>query len=222
MCFSATASFAASGVLMAVGTMSIIQAKSNELKWLSSITILFGIQHLAEGIVWTHLDKNTLAEIFPFSRNLFLFIAWTIWPIYIPWVFSHFVKTTINKRIIHIILASGVFIGITSGYSLLTQTITTNIDHHHILYQWRFSNNLGTLRDIIYVVCALLPPFLTGNRKLYILGIANLLMFIYTIVLMRDYLISIWCFLAAISSIIIYLIVRKTNYSDNKHYVSQS
>lgn len=208
MCFSASASFIASGVLIGASALSYKQASTTESKWLATIPFVFGVQQLAEGMIWLNLDKNLFPETFPFSRNFFLFIAWIVWPSYIPLIFRKFITNSRFRSLSTALLTGGITISIINSYTLFTQPIEVNIDGHHILYEWTSPLKLGFTISIIYVICTLVPPFLTENRKLYLLGAAHVIMFAVTYILMRDYLVSVWCFLAAISSGIIYWIIR--------------
>jgi hypothetical protein len=53
MCFSAEASFAAGGLLIAGGVVSTVKLKpARKSLALASIPIIFGIHQLSEGVVW--------------------------------------------------------------------------------------------------------------------------------------------------------------------------
>ncbi len=53
MCFSATASFTASGILAAVGLLSIAKARTLPMRIFASTPLLFAIQQASEGVLWT-------------------------------------------------------------------------------------------------------------------------------------------------------------------------
>lgn len=211
MCFSATASFTAAGILIGSGIAAFSRAETRPEKLLSGISLIFGAQQLAEGIVWLNLDKELFVNAYPLSRNLFLFIAWMIWPVYIPIVFRQFTRSSKLRSISAMLVTAGLLISLGNGFSLLYQDVFVSIQNHHILYEWTSPRKLGLITGIVYVICTLLPPFLTGNRYLYLLGTAHIIMFVITYMIMREYLVSVWCFLAAVSSGMIYWIISRTN-----------
>ena len=52
MCFSASASFIAGTSLSAVGVAALRNTKARSEQPLAAIPLLFGIQQLAEGVIW--------------------------------------------------------------------------------------------------------------------------------------------------------------------------
>ena len=58
MCFSAPASFIASGGLVAIGGVSLVAANKED-KILAAIPFLFGVQQFFEGIQWLYLNSGS-------------------------------------------------------------------------------------------------------------------------------------------------------------------
>ena len=63
MCFSASASFIASGGLAALGGVSFVSAKKKD-KVLAVIPIMFSIQQFCEGIQWLYLNSGSSSPVF--------------------------------------------------------------------------------------------------------------------------------------------------------------
>ena len=82
MCFSASASFIASGGLAALGGVSFVSAKKKD-KVLAVIPIMFSIQQFCEGIQWLYLNSGSSSPVFGY---LFLLFAFILWPIYVPFM----------------------------------------------------------------------------------------------------------------------------------------
>ena len=74
MCFSAPASFIASGGLAVLGGVSFVTAKKED-KILAAIPILFAIQQFCEGIQWIYLNSGSSSLI---AGYLFLFFAFIL------------------------------------------------------------------------------------------------------------------------------------------------
>jgi len=88
MCFSASASFTASAVLMPLGLYSAHVARSTQQKDyipLALTPFFFGVQQLIEGLVWTGIDKGKIEPLTSLASLGFLFFAYCFWMIWIPW-----------------------------------------------------------------------------------------------------------------------------------------
>ena len=72
MCFSATASFAASAVLITAGGASLSLAKPHQ-RLFAAMPLLFGIQQAIEGLQWLQLDKGESSLLAGYG---FLFFAY--------------------------------------------------------------------------------------------------------------------------------------------------
>lgn len=216
MCFSASASFAASGLLIGASWAAHKSATSPADKTLSFIPGVFGIQQAIEGVLWLALENGEYNTLIKSVTIAFLAIAWVVWPIFIPWVFSKFTFRPISKKINTIIFFLGLTVGTYNAFSLATVIPYSEIDGNHILYRWHEFREYGDIIGVFYVTCALIPPFLTSNRKLMILGSVHAIMFAFSYIFMTKYLISVWCFLAAVSSIIIFAIIYSQRKSANK------
>ena len=69
MCFSASASFTASAVLMPLGLYSVHIARSNNQPHFVPLALtpfFFGVQQLVEGLEWTGIDNGSSG---PFSEG---------------------------------------------------------------------------------------------------------------------------------------------------------
>ncbi|MDE2298640.1 MAG: hypothetical protein KGK18_10785, partial [Burkholderiales bacterium] len=83
MCFSATASIAAGGFLLGVGTMTLKTARSARQVPFAAIPLLFAIQQLSEGVIWwtfSH-DAPLLNGV---MTHVYSFFSHVLWPVYIP------------------------------------------------------------------------------------------------------------------------------------------
>lgn len=59
-----------------------------------------------------------------------------------------------------------------------------------------------------YVVATILPLFVSGKRRVHVFGVVVLLAYAVTQYFFSAYLVSVWCFFAAIASAVIWWIVR--------------
>lgn len=72
MCFSAEASFIASGGLAVIGGVSLVMAKKED-KLLAVIPLLFSVQQAFEGVQWLYLDSGSSSLLAGYGFLLLLF-----------------------------------------------------------------------------------------------------------------------------------------------------
>lgn len=88
MCFSASASFTASAVLMPLGLYSAHITRSNRQPNylpLALTPFFFGVQQFIEGLEWTGIDHGKVEPLTSLAGLGFLFFAYCFWMIWIPW-----------------------------------------------------------------------------------------------------------------------------------------
>jgi hypothetical protein len=210
MCFSASASFGASITLGAIGVLSTKAAVTMPQKGFASIPFLFAIQQFAEGGIWLALQNPQIemsAVWTPILKNVFLIFAWIICPFFIPFVVSFLESDQKKRRLLKAMSVSGAMISASLIYILLVSDITPVIKGYHIAYER--SNALPgiLLLGAIYIVHLLVPFFISSTRKLWYLGVTNFISLIIAQVLFTTAFISVWCFLAALSSALIYWLI---------------
>jgi hypothetical protein len=207
MCFSATASLVSSSVLLTTGGLVYKNSKSRENRTLTVVPLIFGVQQLIEGFLWVCLQNPDYSAFSKYFTFLFLTIAWVVWPMIIPVIFSGYTKVFLLRLFSNLLLAIGIMVAIFNAYSLVADFPYAEIQDHHILYHWSEFRVFAGVIGYLYVAATLLPPFLTNKKPLWVLGLANTVMFLISYFFMTRYLISIWCFFAALCSMIILGIV---------------
>ena len=80
MCFSASASFAASGVLSVVGAVSLTKAERNE-RLFAAVPLIFAAQQAIEGALWISPVESACQIGWGYG---FLGFAYVVWPVYVP------------------------------------------------------------------------------------------------------------------------------------------
>ncbi|MFC2034393.1 DUF6629 family protein, partial [Chloroflexota bacterium] len=84
MCFSATASFIASGALIASGVATARISKPKFAVPLSMFPIVFAIHQFIEGLLWLN-HRGFLSDNYRFlAVYTYLMIAYVFWPIFVP------------------------------------------------------------------------------------------------------------------------------------------
>lgn len=110
MCFSASASFAAAGVLTVVGLLTIPQVRKKEYVMVAAVPFLFAVQQTAEGIVWRTMKNPDYKNIYMVSVYIFLAFALSIWPLWLPVSLWLCEKSDRRKKILGLLSGMGAII----------------------------------------------------------------------------------------------------------------
>ncbi|MFY0643520.1 MAG: hypothetical protein JXR19_03565 [Bacteroidia bacterium] len=215
MCFSATASFASSAVLITVGVVSMKKAKGTAYRPIAGIACLFGLQQFTEGFVWLGLQHDSFASLLNMSALGFLIFAWIVWPMYIPYAMMHPEKIGKRKQWMKVFLGTGLVVTLALVYILTTKGFTPEIRGHSIHYNVAFKSFLTGPFSILYLMCAIVPPFISSGRMVWLLGGTTLCSFLIARFFYLEHLLSVWCFFAALGSAFVLLAVHLNTKKDN-------
>jgi hypothetical protein len=214
MCFSAGASFAASGVLAVAGVIAIKEAKFTSKLGLAAMPFLFSIQQFSEGMVWTAFTKPGYENFAHQATIFFLIFAKVVWPVWVPVSILMIEKKTLNKRLLLVLSFMGAMVSVYELYYILTSSVSASIDCNHILYNVIVPENTSTLITALYLISTVIPAFVSSLKKTNLLGIVLVISLIVSQLFYENTLVSVWCFFASILSIIIIYILyelRKEN-----------
>lgn len=171
--------------------------------------MLFGLQQFSEGLVWLSFDHPAWEAWREPSTYAFLFFAQVIWPLWIPLSVWLMEPDRSRKKVLGYMLWLG---GLTSAYMLyclLAYEVSAVAQEGHIRYTLHFP--ALELRRVLYGLSTVIPLFVSSLRGMRILAAAILASFLISRFFYLHYVISVWCFFAAILSIMIYftLVVNK-------------
>ena len=209
MCFSATASFVSGSVLTVAGAISLSSAKKNNQKLFAAIPMIFGIQQFLEGLLWLVLPDPTNKEAIRLFTLLFLFFAQVVWPLWVPlsvWVYEEDVK---RKNTLFIFLIIGIIVAGYLAFCILNFDVAAVMKEHHIQYQLSFIQKIVPISGWLYFVTTVIPPFISTCHRMRILGTIIFLSYVVSKIYFNDYLISVWCFFAAVLSVLVILVIRQ-------------
>lgn len=209
MCFSASASFGASAVLSVIGVTTIKKAKSADQIPFACIPFIFAFQQFSEGFVWLSLSGTDFASVEKISTYTFLFFAQIFWPLWVPVSITLLEKNSRRKNILKIFIGIGALVSAYFAHRLVLYGAQANIDGHHVAYKQVYPDSLNHLADMLYGVATLVPTFISKTKRVWIFGLAVLVSYIVTYFVYTNFILSVWCFLSAIISLIIYLIINK-------------
>lgn len=211
MCFSASASFGASIVLGSLGIATLKKARQSLPVPFAAIPLLFAVQQFSEGLLWIGLSDPAHAAWRYFPVYIFLVFAQIIWPSWIPFSVLLIEKNQIRKRILTLLLMLGLAISLYLSYCLFVYDVSAEIRQGHIHYTLHFPLSLTWISGVIYFIPTVISLFASGMKRMWILGLAILTSFVATQLFFEDYVISVWCFFAAVLSVIVLWIISQMN-----------
>lgn len=210
MCFSATASFGASAILGAIGAVAIVKAKTNPQRVFATTPLIFSIQQFTEGLLWLSLKDPGLAANQQLLTYIYLVFAMAAWPCWIPLSVRLLEKDNARKKILNILLATGMIVTIVVILVLSLYPVKVMPMHHHLHYEFTFppvAKGLIGVFSVLYILATVISPFLSGIRRMKWLGIVFLASYLVAVIFFNGFVVSVWCFLAALLSFVVLWII---------------
>ena len=203
MCFSATASFVAGGVLSIGGVAAVSQTKKRKVLPLASIPLLFGIQQAVEGVVWLSFSTPLVNTVATYAYTT---IANVVWPIYTPLAVLAVETNPARRRLLYGLSMIGFVLGVYLLDFIYVAPVTSHIVNCSIDYG--FGHQFPRALLAVYVVVTCGSFFVASNKILNVFGAVLLASFVIAGWFYTQTFFSVWCFFAAILSIIIFWYVK--------------
>ena len=211
MCFSATASFAVGAALITAGTVAFKKAKDPKLLPFAGIPLIFGIQQVSEGFVWISLQNEQFAHWQYPSILVFLLFAQVVWPAYVPFAIRMMEEKQVRKTALSIITVIGVGVAVYLGIGILFYPIDANTKAYHIQYELSSQKEMLFNSQVFYFTATVVSAFVSSRKGMLLFGTSILASMIVSLIYFNPYVISVWCFFAAILSMIVLYVVNKAN-----------
>jgi len=201
VCFSATANFVGSGILGAVGVVTLTKVKHRRELLFATLPTLFAIHQFIEGFVWLGLDGILSPAVAHDMGAAFMLYAQGLLPFLLPLSVLLFEPTAESRRRMLPFLVLG---GGTTLYILWALTafpLQLYVRGNSIVYINQATNN--TVVALLYVIATCGSLFFSKIRMMVIFGAANLAILLVVMVVKRYAFTSLWCAYAAVVSVII-------------------
>ena len=219
MCFSASSSFGAGIVLTVIGAASIKKVSHPSHLLFAGIPLIFGVQQIAEGILWITLPNNGFLMTQRIFTFIFLSFAQTVWPIWVPIAVMLLEKNTTRKNIQKVLIGAGLLVGVYLSYCLLMFHVEAKIVGHHITYVQNYPSSPRNFGFVLYGMATILPPFFSHIKRMWMLGVSISISYIITAIFYEHYILSVWCFFSSIISLSVYAImIEISNTQRQKHF----
>ena len=201
MCFSATASFSAGAVLLGLGTLTLKSANRPRELLFAAIPLLFAIQQLSEGVIWLTFS-NEAPRLNAVMTYVYSFFSHVLWPAYVPVAVFLIEPPGRRRRALFAFVAAGVTVGAYLLYILAAYPITSRPTGQHIEYVSPHFFKAAVMT--LYLLSTTVSPILSSHRMVKAFGVLALLSFGAVYYFYATWFISVWCFFAALLSMVVY------------------
>ncbi len=172
MCFSATANFVGSGVLGAVGVVTLTKVKHKRELLFASLPVLFAIHQFIEGFVWLGLDGIFSRMVAHDMGAAFMLYAQGLLPFLLPMSVYLFEPDKKNRTgmLPFVVLGAGTTLYIL--WALTAYPLQLYVRANSIVYINQATNN--TAVAVIYVIATCGSLFFSKIKMMVVFGAANL------------------------------------------------
>ena len=210
MCFSATASFTAAAVAGGIGAVTLWKAaklRDPALLPIAAFPALFALQQAIEGLLWLDLAQPAAGACRPFLTHGFVAYAEVFWPVFAPLAAWLIEPVRWRRHLIGICLAVGAVVSAYLLWKMLGNPYTASAATGHVVYSNGVTYPKGI--EIPYVLATTISLLLSSHRMIQLLAIVILTGFAVAWWFYHQSYISVWCFFAAVTSVIVYLFVHR-------------
>lgn len=205
MCFSASASFIAGTALSVVGAATLrMTARRAEIPF-AMIPLLFGLQQITEGMIWlsfrnaSPLPNGTLTLLYSLFSHV-------LWPIFVPFAVGLLETVSWRKKALAACQLAGAGVGLYLLYFIIRFPVTSRVLGKHIVYE---SPHFYIIPVMIFYLIATCGSSLVSSRStIRVFGALSLATFVAAYAIHVATFVSVWCFFAAILSVIVYVYFR--------------
>lgn len=186
--------------MSAIGALTLKKTEQKAEIPLAMIPLLFGIQQIIEGMLWLsfRFDAPLLNVTMTYAFTLFSHV---LWPMFVPFAIGLVEAVAWRKKMIVVFQLIGVAVGLYLLYMIVKFPVTSEADEH-IVYVSPHFYELPVM--LLYLAATCVGCFFSSHKLINIFGVLALLLFMVAYWFYTVAFFSVWCFFAAILSVVIY------------------
>lgn len=202
MCFSASASFASSVPIAAVGVATVLQVQRPR-EWLfASLPLLFAWHQFDEGFVWLALEGASPVGGLDAWGFAYMLFSHVLLPLIMPlsiWLIEPDRRRG-HRLLPFLVLGAG--LAAYQLWAICAVQTDVFIRNDSVVYDNPASNNVVV--GVLYVLATCGALFASGYRTIILLGVVNLLGLLLVLAFKQYAFTSLWCAYAALVSVLVY------------------
>jgi hypothetical protein len=209
MCFSATANFVGSGVLGALGVVTLAKVKHKRELLFAALPTLFAIHQFIEGFVWLGLDGRLSPIVTHDMGAAYMLYAQGLLPFLLPLSVLLFEPNGRSRTRMVPFLVIGGATGLYILWALAAYPTEIYIRHNSIVYTDQATSHM--IIAILYVIATCGSLFFSRVRAMVIFGVVNLAILLVVDAVKQYAFTSVWCAYAAVASLIVLIYFWKSS-----------
>lgn len=190
--------------MAAIGTLSVLKSPNSRYYPCALLGICFAIQQFAEGFLWLLLPGQSIT--ITFLQYTFLFFALVAYPIMFPLAVYLIEQVKERRRIICFLLCVGLLTAAYNALMLILVPSEAHIVNHSIQY---YPEKAPWFFKAIYLGVLTGPMLVSSVKYFPAVGIVSIITFFISLQFYYETMTSVWCFMAAVVCMSIYLIIKQ-------------
>jgi hypothetical protein len=207
MCFSATASFTASAALTGIGVLGLRRVQDRRYRLLAWIPLLLAAQQFTEGLVWMSYPWNA-PGMRRVATQVYSVFSHLVWPVYVPWAARAIEPDARRRRWLGLLALGGLGSAMFLAWGMVATPIQVAPVGEHLEYA--SPHFYLPLSLTLYLAATTLSLSLSSQPVVRVFGLLALASAALAYVVYARWFISVWCFYAAVLSLVVYLALRRS------------
>jgi hypothetical protein len=175
----------------------------------AAVPILFAAQQAAEGVVWLTMGASDLGAI---AIKAYLLFAYAYWPAFIPWAVRMAEPSAVRRKWMFPLMLIGFIIGLAGLRVVLASQTPVAVLCGNLRYAMPL---IHPAYGILYVGIGCLTCFLSSQKWIVAFGAALAASCAIAFAVYAQAGPSVWCFFAAILSILVFVHIRQSRLAKN-------
>jgi hypothetical protein len=207
MCFSPEADVVAAVVVGAVGVDSLRHVRRREQAMLAGLPLLFAVHQLIEAFVWWSLDGSVPTGLGRAALWWYLVIAFVL-PFVVPIAVRAVERVPRRREVMAWCAGLGAAVSVLLLVEVARGPIAAHAGDLHVSYD--IGHGGGVELVVLYVAATCGALLVSSSRLLAVFGVLNLVAVASLAVVASNGLPSLWCFWAAVTSVVIDVHLRQS------------
>ena len=214
MCFSIEADLIAGVVLLPVGVAALREVRHVREVPFAALPLLFSLHQFVEVFVWLGNDGAVSAAVQSGATLAYVLFALPVLPALIPLAVLLLEPRGARMRVAPFVLL-GLVVSTYLAYAVIDGPIDVDVRAHAIVYGVNLTH--GVAWAILYVVAVVGPSVLSGYPSIVAFGVLNMVGLSAVAILYVSAFASLWCILAACSSLLVLVHMRRRRRLPDAH-----
>lgn len=195
----------AGGALSAIGVVGLKKAGGSSSKAIAAIPIMFGVQQLVEGVLWLSLGYSRIQSV---ATLAFLLFAYVFWPVYLPYAVWKDETNQRRRKVLSWFIWFGTAVSLYLLYFILRGPVSSVLMGHGIAYNVPLPNHAVIPGAYVLATCG--SCLVSSHKFIRVFGMALVASLVVAYAYYSVAFVSVWCFFAAILSLIILVHLFRT------------